>query len=516
MKNRYLFTIIISILAISCIKDDTVNSFKKLNEVTITGLENSYSFNLFEEVEIKPVITTSEKNESNLDFRWYMYNTNHRFAADTISKEKNLKVVMGGTPGLPYTLVFKVIDKLTGVYYSKTMSAQVFGALTKGTMFLCEEDGVVDVNFMKPDSTITRGIYKSANPGETLGSNPLGIFFINPNASKPLIMKHVYITTNSANGGAIVDPITFKRVKWLRDNFYVLPTYPNLKPTLYFKGSLADYFFINGKLFNRAANMADPLWKPELLITALDQPREYDLADLLIFPTGSPIIFDNKYGRFLQHNPENKGELFAFVGGSKAAFDYNNSGLKMHFCAQTTLPVGSIGRYGFAITEDPKTGKRYMLKYLLGRRNPDVLFSVYADEKREITSAGYPGLFAATTYASDFATMQGVLWYASGGKLYSLNSFDAQPVEVLQKDFTSQGIVIDLIKFFTYTVLDPLTGKNVSVTELRLAVRNNTLTTKKAGMIYMRGNTVGGVNITETGRKFGIADRIFAFDEKLN
>ena len=76
------------------------------------------------------------------------------------------------------TTVFKVIDKTTGVFYSKTMSAEILGALTKGTMFLCEENGVVDVNFMKPDSTITRGIYKSANYGESLGSDPLNIFFI--------------------------------------------------------------------------------------------------------------------------------------------------------------------------------------------------------------------------------------------------------------------------------------------------------------------------------------------------
>lgn len=516
MKYRYIFILLILLLTISCVKDGTVDSFNNLNEVTIGDLEKSYVFNLFEQTNIQPTITTSSNDDSNLEYRWYMYNINHRYSADTLSKEKNLKVTIGGIPGLPHTLVFKVTDKSTGVFYSKTMSVQILGELTKGTMFLCEENGVVDVNFMKPDSTILRSIYSASNPGETLGLNPLKVFFINPNASNPLIMKHVYITTESQNGGAIVDPISFKRVKWLRDNFYVRPSYSNLKATMYFKGSLSDYLFINGKLINRAANMADPLWKPELLITALDQPREYDLANLLIFPTGSPVIFDNKYGRFLKHEPENKGELFVYVGGSKAAFDYNNTGLKMLYSGETTLPVGSSGRYGFAITEDSIGKNRYMLKYLIGKRGSDTKVSIYADEKIEITSEKYPGLIKAKAFANDFATMPGVLWYANGGKLYSMNSFEANPVEVLQKDFSSEGITIDIIKFFTYQQFDPITEKNISITELRLAVSNSKLPSKSAGMIYMRGNTIGGVNITETGRKMGIADKIFDFEEKLN
>ena len=516
MKNIYFFILATILLSVSCVKDDTVDDFKQLNEVTIGGLENSYTFTLFEETNIEPSITTVDNDDSNLEYRWYMYNINHRNEADTLSREKNLRVTMGGIPGIPHTLVFKVIDKETGVFYSKTMSAQILGELTNGTMFLCEEDGVVDVNFMKADGTIIRSIYSAANPGESIGPNPLKVFFINPNSSSPLIMKHVYITTESSDGGVIVDPITFKKVKSLKDNFYVKPNFSNYKATLYYKGSLADYLFINGKLFNRAANMADPLWKPELLITALDQPREYDLASLLIFPTGSPIIYDNMYGRFLQHSPENKGELFAFTGGSKAGFDYNNSGLEMLFSAQTTLPVGNEGRYGFAIAEDPKDEKRYLLKFLIGKRGSDAKVSVYADEKKEIAEADYPGLSASQTFASDFNTMPGVLWYASGGRLYSMNSFDANPVEVMQKDFSSEGITIDQIKFFTYQEFDPITEENVSVTELRLAVTNSKETGRKAGMIYMRGNTIGGVNISETSRKLGIADKIFDFEEKLN
>lgn len=516
MKRRYIFILIALVFAMSCVDDNTVDNFNQLNEVTIEGLEKSYKFNLFEETNIEPTIITLDNDESNLEYRWYMYNNNHRYEADTLSREKNLNVVMGGTPGLSYTLVFKVIDKNTDVFYSKTMKAEVLGELTKGTMFLCEEDGVVDVNFMKPDSTIVRSIYSVANSGDRIEGEPVKLFFINANAYNPAIMKHVYITTESSEGGYIVDPITFQKTKSLRDNFYVTPEYKTLKATNYYKGNMADYLFINGKLFNRAANMADPIWKTELLITASDQPREYDLADFTLFSSGSPIIYDNKYGRFLQHAPENKGELFVFTGGSKTAFDYNNSGLKMLYSTQITLPVGSDGRYSFAIAEDPTIEKRYMLKYLIGKRGNDPQVSVYADLKKEIVESVYSGLSKSQIFASDYATMPGVLWYANGGKLYSMNTFDENPIEVLQKDFSSEGILIDQMEFFSFKEIDPTSDKELTVTELRLAVRDTKVTKRQAGMIYMRGNTIGGVNISEVSRKLGIADKIFDFEEKLN
>lgn len=516
MRKIYILVIIVGQLLLSCVEDSTVTSFKQLNEVVIGGLENSYEFNLFEETNVIPTITTLNNNESNLEYRWYMYNVNHRYEADTLSREKDLKVIMGGTPGLPYTLVFKVIDVTTGVFYSKSMNVQIVGELTKGTMFLCENDGIVDVNFMKPDSTILRSIYRAANPNDVIEGNPLKLFFVNPNASSPLIMKHVYITGEEPEGGVIVDPISFKKISSLKNSFHVTPQYPILRATLYFKGSLADYIFINGKLFNRAANMADPLWKTELLITALDQPRDYDLASLLIFPTGSPIVYDNKYGRFLQHTPENMGVIYAFTGGAKTAFDYNNSGLSMLYCAQTTLPVGDEGRYGFAITRDTNNNDRFLIKYLIGKRGDDSKVSVYADEKMEITYIKNPGLYSSDIFASDFNSMPGVLWYANGGKLYSINTFDSNPTEVLQKDFSLEGIVINQIKFFSYNRVDPVTEGEVSVTEMRLSVSDTNHSSRNAGMIYMRGNIIGGINVTETSRVMGIADKIFDFEEKLN
>ena len=188
----------------------------------------------------------------------------------------------------------------------------------------------------------------------------------------------------------------------------------------------------------------------------------------------------------------------------------------MLYSTQITLPVGSDGRYSFAIAEDPTIEKRYMLKYLIGKRGNDPQVSVYADLKKEIVESVYSGLSKSQIFASDYATMPGVLWYANGGKLYSMNTFDENPIEVLQKDFSSEGILIDQMEFFSFKEIDPTSDKELTVTELRLAVRDTKVTKRQAGMIYMRGNTIGGVNISEVSRKLGIADKIFDFEEKLN
>lgn len=516
MKRIKLLLIVVAALAYSCVKDNTVNSFNELNEVTISGLNEHYTFTLFEAIEISPTVVSSKGDLSNFEYRWYVYNNDHRFEADTISREKILDVTIGGTPGIAYTLVFKVIDATTGIFYSKNMKMEVVGELTRGTLFLCEENGLVDVNFMNGDSTILRSIYSSSNPGEALVGDPSRIFFMDPNAYAQQAMKNVYIMMDGEDGGVVVNPITFKKVITLRDNFYVAPTAPTLKATQYHKSVLSDYLILNGKLVNRAANMGEPIWKPELLINAAGEPIDYQLADLFLFPEGDPVVFDNKYGRFLRHEPSNMGQIHPYVGGSKDAFDYNSSGMTMKYNTQIPLPTGSEGRYSFAVVEENNTNKQYFLRYLIGKRDGASANSIYADEKREITAAQHPGLYAANTFASDFNTLPGILWYASGSKLYSLNTTDPNPTEVLQKDFSSEGITIDIIRFHTFSKIDPESGDVTEITELRMAVSESGKSSLGAGMIYLQANTLGGVNIDEISRKMGIADKIVDFAEKFN
>lgn len=54
---------------------------------------------------------------------------------------------------------------------------------TKGTVLLCEENGLAEVNFIPDDesNTVLEDVYESANK-QLLGRNPTRIFSVNPNA----------------------------------------------------------------------------------------------------------------------------------------------------------------------------------------------------------------------------------------------------------------------------------------------------------------------------------------------
>ena len=513
--KKHLLLIMISLFTLaSCVKDETVHNFSTLNSIEIGGLEDSYIFNFMEEASVEPTVNVKISNPTNLEYRWYMYTVTSRIA-DTLSREKNLNALITATPGEAYTLVFSVKEVNSGLTHKKTMNAEVIGEFTRGTMFLTEENGKVDIKFLKPDGELKHDIIAKANPGITLGADTHKVQFVNPSNYKPQC-KNIYIGAVNAEGGMLLDPISFKKAKSFREAFHVSPKGAILDLQTYGKGYFVDYMIINGKLYNRAVNSGDPLWKPELIIADPSIPTTYELAPVFINErtmTTRSYVYDNLNGRFLKHPAYNRGYLEQFTGGTTTAFDYNNTGMKMLFAHEAITPTGNTGAYFYAITEpkdDPS--KKYLMTFLDGKVGTATTNAFNAMGLNELTPDLYPGIHQATMFAGD-VSMKGVLWYSDGQKLYALNTNDAAAQEIVAFDFSAQGLEATVMKFYTYTIQDE-TGANVKVTELRVAVRD--IAMNDAGLLYLEGNTLGGINIQEKSRIFGLGERIIDFDEKLN
>ena len=157
----------LSVLA-GCVDDKTIDEFKVLNQVTIEGLQERYSVLLYNRLQCTPVIRTSQNDESNLSYVWYAYTTTTRNEADTLGRERELDVLAEPsilTPGEAYTLALKVTDNTTGVFYREERELEVRTQFTKGTVLLCEENGLAEVNFIPDDesNTVLEDVYESAN-----------------------------------------------------------------------------------------------------------------------------------------------------------------------------------------------------------------------------------------------------------------------------------------------------------------------------------------------------------------
>ena len=75
--------------------------------------------------------------------------TTTRNEADTLGRERELDVLAEPsilTPGEAYTLALKVTDNTTGVFYREERELEVRTQFTKGTVLLCEENGLAEVN----------------------------------------------------------------------------------------------------------------------------------------------------------------------------------------------------------------------------------------------------------------------------------------------------------------------------------------------------------------------------------
>lgn len=108
LNMKTIYYIGITILALwlgSCAQDDTVNSFKDLNEVTFNGLKEKYSVMLYDYLNIPLSLTTSQNDDSHLSYVWYLSTDTTRKVADTLSKSKDLNVLIDPSHAVPGEII---------------------------------------------------------------------------------------------------------------------------------------------------------------------------------------------------------------------------------------------------------------------------------------------------------------------------------------------------------------------------------------------------------------------------
>ena len=127
MKKIYLLLCFVACLLASCLEDKGNDLYIELNDVTIGKIRDT-TVEQFTRLKIEPEITTrsGEFKAEDYTYLWYMYTTygmSSLTSADTLSLEKNLDTEITCIPG-DYSLVFKVMDKETGITYTTEYSYQ--------------------------------------------------------------------------------------------------------------------------------------------------------------------------------------------------------------------------------------------------------------------------------------------------------------------------------------------------------------------------------------------------------
>ena len=232
----------------SCASDEGNYSYKELNTLSITGVEQSYEIEQFSTLEINPIISGSLSFESeNYDYVWFLHLVNDltNSAPDTLSKMKNLKAEIGNSPSGNYELVFQVKDRSTGLFTQTTSNLTIVNSFSKGLAILSSNDGMSDVTFINSLNKVIDNVYSAVN-GRSLGKNPIGIFHAGRNAN-----CHQQLIISTEDSCVVVNGTDFSYEMNLNDMFY-FPSKPGILEA-FCHGTYGRYehCIVDGKVFKR-------------------------------------------------------------------------------------------------------------------------------------------------------------------------------------------------------------------------------------------------------------------------
>lgn len=526
MKNKNYFFFILILLQFSCVKDDTVNTFTKINNITIEGMEKSYNIELGSILTIAPDVIEELKGEGELEYVWYKFNV-AQYSADTISREKNLSYELEDiVPGVETILVFKVTNKKTGIYTRKQATLVVSGKYTDGTLMLCRSGNECELNFLKSKvGVLYENIYQDENNGKKLGVKSEKIFIINPNLRNTVGYKAVIVASNDNTGGVYLAPHSLKFMNNMVDKFTFADLTGDLNITAYSCDELGDYLFVNGKYHPRVNdyNISVANWQPSLFV--LSDPKDYYLSDAIAQPFvdpffGMPLVYDNLNGRFM-YNSFYTG-YFILFGNSNVegtAFDPRHMGsLDMVVSGCLNGKEDEI----WALMKDTNNGDYYTITYnVLENGIMRTLSKTLIDRAKCPNIYDGENFVAGTTryvenmhpWESYVYGLSGTFFFSSNDKIYAFNT-----------DKNSEGMIIDAatencsITTIKCQQIPEPTKDDPRATYMRLgvALKDKATSTKPAGIAFYRLSGIAGISATKYYSKMGIADEIIDFAEKLD
>ena len=156
MFKRYAFLtlVVAAMTTMSCVEDEGNNIISEINEIEISGLEESYScVTGADMLTITPEIkgSLSGTDESNLEYEWFLCNEKNvanDHAHEVIGRERNLNYEVTAAPA-NYLLYFSVKDKTTNLKWEVSTRFKIVSPFVRGFYLLGDkEDGNVGLDFI--------------------------------------------------------------------------------------------------------------------------------------------------------------------------------------------------------------------------------------------------------------------------------------------------------------------------------------------------------------------------------
>jgi hypothetical protein len=442
MKRYLIFAILSALSAHSCYDDKGNYDYRDINEVTISGVERSYSIAMdVGSLVVDPVVEMTQQNPDDPRFEYSWVVKSGDTVLDTIGRARKIEW-RATLPVANYSLYFKIHDRVTGITDEVASSLGVVTYHGRGIMLIGENAaGNVQAQMIVMLPGQEPVFYDDILQYSELPvmQGPIS-FFHSGNVSSLAsgVRKNLWIATES--GSYFLNNLTLKAEPNYSTFDAFFPFDPGhrldlaeLAPAInnpngntasggsyrYFLCSNGDiygsYYFLTGDEFDAPLNILPnsatkvPASGPLLygMVSTQTNVLWYDRAGERFIQQGSPLTLKNC--TLLNDRPDD-------------IFPFNQSGRTYVYGDNTRMTdQGGTGGNSFAVmretTVDPARNHDYCIYKIYCAATPvkQGFFTVDKDEA--------PDFGASPTYA--FSSTRSVVFYMANGKL---NAYDYNPV----------------------------------------------------------------------------------------
>lgn len=176
MKIKYLFILQLVVSLTACYRDKGNYDYREINEVAISGIEDSYARDIDDNLMIEPSIEGTQYSDlSRFSYAW-------KFDDRVVSEEFALDYIVNLTPGMRRGR-FEITDRETGVVTNRDFALNVSSS-TAGDLFmiLSKSRGKAEMSYMRLDREDANFAvnYFEERFGRPLGADPqqLEVFYM--------------------------------------------------------------------------------------------------------------------------------------------------------------------------------------------------------------------------------------------------------------------------------------------------------------------------------------------------
>lgn len=251
--NKLSTILLAGCLFAACIEDEGNYDYTPIEEVSITGLSDSYRFVLQTTQSLTPQITTNLE-DSRLSYCW-------RLGSDTLCKTKNFDYTFTKVPASNDPLTFDIWDSKTDIRYSKVMSISVVSPFYTGWLMLTKDaDGKGALAFQSYEDTeeLFQDVYEEVN-NETMQGTPVNVKQYRYQDGFTGAYTDRVTVVCSGGKSFDLDGTSMERVKYYEDEFKdVTPSISNVV-SQYYGYDYAINIVSDGKIYVKASgSMGSP------------------------------------------------------------------------------------------------------------------------------------------------------------------------------------------------------------------------------------------------------------------